>query len=89
MNTQVNYVHIHYCTVKVILFANCFVNKAAFPHSPADILYAADSVLKRSIFYQEGSVIIGPVEFGLDSNLVVWIDKNDGQISKESAYFSE
>ncbi len=28
---------------------------------------------------------MGPVEFGLDSHLVVETDKNDGQISKESA----
>ncbi len=30
--------------------------------------------IKRSIFYPEGSVIIGPVEFGLVSHLVVKID---------------
>ncbi len=40
----------------------------------------AKNLLREFFFCQGGSVITGPVKFGLVSHLVVQIDKNDGQI---------
>ncbi len=37
----------------------------------ANVSEKEEKKVKRSIFCQEGKVIIGPVEFGLDSDLVV------------------